>query len=74
MLQAEGYIVELEKTLHEKETELENQSSTTILRDKIVELEGKNRETEMRVILLTEKEKNYVEKISNLEERLSQVN
>jgi len=44
------------------------------LRDKIVELEGKNRETEMRVILLTEKEKNYVEKISNLEERLSQVN
>lgn len=44
------------------------------MRDKIVELEGKNRETEMRVILLTEKEKNYVEKISNLEERLSQVN
>ena len=38
-----------------------------ILRDKIVELEQKNREMEMKVILVQEKEKKLIGKIQTLE-------
>jgi hypothetical protein len=42
-----------------------------ILRDKILELEQKNREAEMKTILTEEKERNYLENIRTLEMKLT---
>ena len=54
--------MKLEREVREKEAEAVN-SNLDILRDKIIELEHRNRELEMRLILSSEKDKATQERL-----------
>lgn len=54
----------MEKENREKKAEVPYEDNLNILRDKIVELEQKNRELDMEIILGEEKEKKYQDNIN----------